>query len=145
MLAGDFDEDGKLPPGTKLVLDFQKKYPKVALGTVQEGVRLLADEGLVELVPKRGTNVLTRQAWRVEFTGYPAYGVTLAVLRDRLATATADDEPAVKNPTVEAWPDGAVALVLEVTSGTLDGAVTVALRVRKALGLPAAAAEVREA
>jgi hypothetical protein len=145
VIAGDFDEDGMLPPGTELVKEFRRTYASVALGTVQEGVRLLADEGLVRLVPKRGTYVLARRAWRVEFASYPApEGITLTSLHAGLAAATRD-EPAVPSGTVEDGEGGAVTLLLAVTSGTLDGAVTVALRVRKALGLPVDAAVVRGA
>jgi DNA-binding transcriptional regulator YhcF (GntR family) len=64
IFSGEFPPDSKLPSGTELARDPQLKMSQ---HTAQRALEVLEDEGLALIEVGRGTTVLGRRSWHLEF------------------------------------------------------------------------------
>lgn len=84
IIAGEFDESGRLPSGPELAGGYG-----ISLGPVQVAVKELVREGLVAAVSRQRTDVLPRQLWLFEVA--PARPQDAAALLDAVSGHPAID------------------------------------------------------
>jgi GntR family transcriptional regulator len=141
IFSGEFPERSTLPSGPGLADRLGVSQP-----VVQRAFEVLAREGLVRMESGRGTTVLERQRWLVEFGAQLPVAhadETASLVVSALAGVSRD---AASGATAQRSGDG-VRLRMTVESADLGGAVIAALRVaRSVLGpLPVAAMSVQAA
>lgn len=129
IMSGEFPAGSRLPSGAQ-----KDEYP-VSQPVVQRAFEVLEREGLVRMEPGRGTTVLSRDLWRIEFGAGPLENAEAEAARVATALSNAAAaQPAMTSARAEALGDG-VRVIVTVEAAELGGAVTAALPVvRAALG-----------
>lgn len=129
ILAGAYDDDGRLPSRTELATRFteQARGYKVSAESASAAVRLLAAEGWVSIEHGRGAFLRPRRLFEVWVT-VPPPAITGAGLRDEWSLTQsvevgARDEPAVERvQSVKIDEDGAcVEVAVTATSPAMAG------------------------